>query len=678
MRTSQSFISRLCFAACILGLTFVSCSKEDIVEPDPQQIYLSVEDPFIRHFMENWEEVDEVPIMRNNVEEYHSTPWRKSGVIPSGLPEQIMTDVKKADGWEMPFCFLNNGENNINFFGLYNSRTGILRLFVWMIPASEATNTSVEVQLGSPRVYGDKYPLYHMLAYGIPSSHKNLNNRESFYTKSTYTYKNIVTSPLRGESTAFTEGWIAVDMDMSAYNPDNTAWPGSKEEFHVDVRNERSIKITLNGQISATTAGAFSGDIESPQTSSVNGVGSVFSSIKSSSPFLKTVCEIIKKISGKDLSPITTVIGVICDIGTNLSDAVVKELDKGRVLPEVVVDQLPGKINLNTKGTVDLTGYLQSWVTSMVPYFSFYPGEQSPEQFAPNFGRGVWSLQNDPVIYVLDDVMMGDEDYISLTVVKQGMYFNNEANEINLRMVQFLDPSSIVLNLNRTVLPSIDSVRVSYCYGVCPNVPAQSTLQYANFMGLNRPTVPIITDSSTKFYKSEDPGKNMKYCWVPKEELICSALEETDKNSKLIKQKKDASTDMEYSYFGYDINTYSRDFIPEPQILFPIAKDEKSGLCIKDGVIPDLEVLVSVVVKAGGRWYNYSKRFLPDIKLIKSSEIPQRIKDLETYSSLCSSKQAVSSLANDSSVPVYHPGGANNAKKALMTLKTVQKKLGEE
>ncbi len=665
------------FLSLCLVIGGVSCSKMEIDWRDgvlDMDDEMSSLDPETKRLFEDWENVQTVPIYAHNQHTETSTPWSNEPVILSSLPGSIMRDVKKADGWEMAFVCLDTNDNNVNFFGLYNYRLGILRIFLWYIPNENATNASVEINLGAADVAENKYALYNMLAFAIPTCHKDLNMYEPFVTSSTpYTYKVFITPPNISSTTSISEGWTAVDLDLSGYNPTNTRWPSNKrDQIMLAVKSEKKENIVLNGIVSAKTAGKYSGDLLYPHTASSDGVGSVFSGIKKGTGYGGFVFSIIKSLSGKDVSVIGTVINAICSVGSFLSSNIVKSLDDGRILPAAVIDSLPGRIVLNTDGKVDLTGYSSSCVPSSVPTCRFGPQAIIGSK---NFGNGVWSLQNDPVIYVVDDVMMGDEDRINLSVNKQGCYFNSEVSSFNLRMVQFLDPTSIKLNLNTGVFKQIDSVKISYCYGVYPSVPSESTKQYSDFMKLNRPTIPIITDSSTKFYYSDDPGKNIKYCYLPKEQFICSTLEETEKNSRLIDQKQGTDGKAPYKYYGSVIDNYTREFTLEPQVLFPISKDEKYGLCLNDGKIPDFVVLVTIRIKADGLWYNFSHRFIPQIECIKSSQIAGFINSFESYSSDCINKKAVGQLANSSSVPVYHPGGEKTAKKTLMILKAVNEQL---
>ncbi len=80
-----------------------------------------------------------------------AAPWN-SRVSATLLPDTVRYDVKKEDGWDVAFDFLNQDDlKDMNYFGLYNKYTGVLRIFYYYNRevSQSATDFAFEVVLGS-------------------------------------------------------------------------------------------------------------------------------------------------------------------------------------------------------------------------------------------------------------------------------------------------------------------------------------------------------------------------------------------------------------------------------------------------------------------------------------------------------------------------------------------------
>ena len=120
-------------------------------------------------FITNWENCDTVRV--NGEVNPVATPW--VDYSQSNIPYEIRKQCKKADGWEMAFCSLNNTATpKICFFALYNKWSGILRVFHYIADPTGYGNEMVyAVWMGGEHSQNNA-PYYNSLEYGIPSNHE--------------------------------------------------------------------------------------------------------------------------------------------------------------------------------------------------------------------------------------------------------------------------------------------------------------------------------------------------------------------------------------------------------------------------------------------------------------------------------------------------------------------------
>lgn len=130
----------------------------------------------------------------------------------------------------MAFCELNDPNANKNrMFGLYNRYTGILRVFHYIESTPATANELIYWVQASKSNLDDRYPLYHLMEFGVPASHQwgtSLNSKALLRTASVnqepfscyispYTERNIRT---------VTPNWHCFDIDLSGYLPNGKNW----------------------------------------------------------------------------------------------------------------------------------------------------------------------------------------------------------------------------------------------------------------------------------------------------------------------------------------------------------------------------------------------------------------------------------------------------------------------
>lgn len=611
-------------------------------------------------FATDWENMDSVQIFSEGSSRLVNLPWADESVTT--LPQEIRHDVKKADGWEMAFSVLNNaGLDDCNYFALYNKYLGTLRIFHYVTNSNtNGSKYSFTVNLGTSGTK-NKYPFYHSLAYAIPDNHKSVSNTKNLLSEdlsNPSTFRSYFT-PYTTSST-LARGWTAFDIDMSAYCPTNSSWLTSGDEMSIWCKTELEQKISLEGTISANITGKYS-SAEAKSVSSSSGVssllqkvGGMIGDVQSSS-----LTAIEKQLTGSSLSTYCRYLGTACNVAAYAYDYIMDNPYR-----ENVIDSMPGKIEMSMTGDIDLSGYITSLATNSVT-----PLTMAVKRFADydsHIGQGVWSLVEDPVVYVSDDRIMGDVRTINLSVLKDGTYGNSSVATNHLRMVSFFDPTSIKLNINTDVFPDVSDVRVTCEYGVYPSVEAGHTSNYLDLMGITQPTMKIVKDDeTTTFYQSQSSKNKTKYLCLPHTQFMATALEETTTNCAVVKQEG-----ADYYYYGRKANTDGKDFIISPQVYFPYTVTDKSS-AYSNGQMPDFVVLVTLTFKSNGKSFIFTQRFLPQVKSISFADLKTKYAELQSYSEKCKAGEAINILNNKAGIGVKHPYGDSSIQKTLDILNAV-------
>lgn len=611
-------------------------------------------------FATDWENMDSVQIFSEGASRLVNLPWADESVTT--LPQEIRHDVKKADGWEMAFSVLNNaGLDDCNYFALYNKYLGTLRIFHYVTNSNtNGSKYSFTVNLGTSGTK-NKYPFYHSLAYAIPDSHKSVSNTKNLLSEdlsNPSTFRSYFT-PYTTSST-LARGWTAFDIDMSAYCPTNSSWLTSGDEMSIWCKTELEQKISLEGTISANITGKYS-SAEAKSVSSSSGVSSLLQKVGGMIGDVQnsSLTAIEKQLTGSSLSTYCRYLGTACNVAAYAYDYIMDNPYR-----ENVIDSMPGKIEMSMTGDIDLSGYITSLATNSVT-----PLTMAVKRFADydsHIGQGVWSLVEDPVVYVSDDRIMGDARRINLSVLKDGTYGSSSVTTDHLRMVTFFDPTSIKLNINTDVFPDVSDVRVTCEYGVYPSVEAGHTSNYLDLMGITQPTMKIVKDDETTTqYASASSNNKTKYLCLPHTKFMATALEETTTNCAVVKQEG-----ADYYYYGRKVNTDGKDFIISPQVYFPYTVTDKTS-AYSVGQMPDFVVLVTLTFKSNGKSFIFTQRFLPQVKSISFADLKTKYAELQSYSEKCKAGEAINILNNKAGIGVKHPYGDSSIQKTLDILNAV-------
>jgi len=576
-----------------------------------QSIYITDNENSSDEFLADWENMKYVSIYSDQAYKLVPTPWADETITT--LPENIRNDVKKKDGWEMAFSFLNRETfDDCNYFALYNRYLGILRVFLYVTnTTTNGSEYSFEVDMGS-MLKNNKYPFYHSLAYGIPSNHHSLPNNVNLLGNgipSQFTFKSFFSPYIAMSSTALSKGWTAFDIDASAYCPKGKNWLESGEQIQIACRTELSQSISLAGSLSANISGKYSSAEQS--ASAASGVSSMLSTLGALAGDVQNsaLAAIEQQVTGNPLDTYFYYAGVACNVAAFAYDFITEN-----PYEEHVIDSMPGKIEMSMTGDIELSGYIKSLASNGISPITLKGSTIKSANPNSNFGKGVWGITTDPVIYVLNDCMVGDASHLNLVVNGNGTYGNSDVEDYHLRMVSFLDPQSVDgvegVVINNEIFPDASDIKVTYSYGVYPDIPKGHTTKYASLLGLSRPTLKIVEGTEKFVWRSKNGNNKMKYVEVPHTQIMSKKLDETEDNCKVVKQ-----AGADYSYYGKVVNCEGKNFIMEPQVYLPIKKTSQ-GTVLCDGEIPDFVVLVNLSFKSNGRTFVFSQRYLPEVKMV--------------------------------------------------------------
>ncbi len=623
-----------------------------------QSLYFVADDNSSDDFLTDWENAKVVSIYSDRAYQLIPTPWADETITT--LPENIRYDVKKKDGWEMAFSFMNRETfDDCNYFALYNRYLGTLRIFYYVTnPTTTGSDYAFEVDLGSANKY-NKFPFYHALAYGIPSNHTNLNNTMNLLgedVSSQFTFKSFF-SPYRAmSSTALSKGWTAFDIDASAYNPQEKRWVDAGEQLQIACRTELNQTVSLTGSLKANISGKYSSaeqtaSAASGVSSTLQTIGSIIGDVQNSA-----LTGIEQIVTGSSINTYCRYVGAACKVAAFAYDYLMENK-----YAENITDSMPGKIEMSLTGDIELSGYIKSLSSNCIAPITLKGNSFKDTNKDTHFGKGVWGLAADPVIYVVEDCMVGEVSHFNLVINGDGTYGCSDVEDYHLRMVSFLDPTSLQLNLNTEIFPDVSEVEATIDYGVYPDVEKEHTSKYASLLELKRPSIKIAEGTKGGIYRSKNANNAITY--VQSQEEFLSKLQAMIDGCRKVEQ-----LGADYSYYGKVVNAEGKNFIMQPQVYFPIKKTDK-GTLLCDGEIPDFVVLVTITFNSDGRTFVFSQRYLPKIVTMKRSEVPAMIEKLNKYRRTANTGYG---KVTGSEIPVCYPIGAESIQETIKILNKIK------
>lgn len=655
----------------------LSMENGSIVKLGLSQAYLykSSDNGANEEFINDWENQQTVQVLSGGSGTQMSKtiylPWATKSL--STLPQQITEDIKKEDGWSMAFCVLNELEN-ANYFGLYNKYLGVLRVFCYIEEAAGTTSDYIfEVNLGNSA--NDQYhtAYYNTQQYAIPMSHTRLASNSSTFTVNGtggQAFRMYSTPHNATSSTALQKGWTAFDIDMSAYSPDNNFFAGKSTDtgLVINVKSWSNASINMQGNLSANITGEY----DEPSTKvTTNGIGTLVNLLKTTGniagAYASAVGDIHKIQAGikksqamrptRSLAVAAICVSAAIKIGSYIydnffSDASIESTEYSR-----------GQVDLNLTGSIALTGSITQTTSNNIPVLQFQKSEFLGGD--SHVGEGVWSLDEDPVIYVVGDQCLAEK---SVNLYKDGDHSYDvveDATDLQLRMCQIFDPTSIKVNINKEVYGDVSDVVVDAYYGIYPTSPMGHTAAYRKAVGIEAPDYIPLVDHS-KYAKGKvirNANLKMKPCYSNLYRFNSTYYGESTKSQFVEEASSDSVSHRLYGYKEDFSSTSS--FMPAPQVLFPV---NPSGTHVYDSPVPDYVVCVTVSFRAGGKTYVFSNRFIPKVVLLTGDNVKTKYNEMQAYYTKAKNGSAINTLANDGTTPVYHLHGADYIQKDLNIL----------
>jgi hypothetical protein len=626
-------------------------------------------------FITNWENCDTV---RVNCEEYPvGTPWAVDS--QTNIPYEVRHQCKKSDGWEMAFCSLNNTATpQICYFALYNKWTGILRVYHY-IPNPKGYGNELVYCIWMGRSDSqNNAPYYSSLEYGIPATHQMGSSlkpyanfiggggREMTQTQSFQTW----ITPYLQSNTGLVSGWYCFDIDMTGYVPGGTQWRDVQDDVKMTIvpvvsQNE---DITLRG----TLVGDIGGTFDNPEMvqhgggNALSGISGILKQITSDiTSNIGTAVEYanaMKSATGiaEYLNPLKYYGGLAGGIATSLLDMVGEHM-----VEPLSYDYIPGRIDMKLDAQLDLSGTISYYTSIDQAIFNVSLQNIDNTNGADgHMGRGIWSLAEDPVVYIDKDDLISDYDHFTILDNGDGSgYTASDFQNYGVRFLWFFDPNSVKVNINQRLFPDVTEVKVTTTCGIYTGRPMGSSDVFRDFLTFDeRPTFTLNSDTTTSVVRL-GPDSSPTLRVASREDLLITGNEEfeTPDNCEVVLQNGG-----NYRYYGYNADAANKSVMVDPQIYLAY-----NGSAVEMPKAPEFVVTVNVVFESDGNTQLYSKCFVPKIQIIDRATTLQKRDELQQYHDKSQNGLPTGHLANGN-VPVYSPDGDRLIQRTLVRLGLIQ------
>lgn len=631
-------------------------------------------------------------------ENAQQTPWMSTA--QGHIPEDIRLQYRPEEGWEMAFSYLNDKTlKDERYFALYNKWTGLMRIWTYVVnPSNWGSDLMFNAYFGGSRD-NDMYPLYHVHEYGIPSCHSALGGTLSRNAKlvdaQNQTFQTWLTPHRLAES--LSPGWYCFELDMSGYVPTSDAvkhdWLKKDEDavrFKFLPVTTKNATITLNGALTGSVSGTFENE-KVVQEGGANATSGIFSSLASGLSAIGGIAanQISTQSSyaflmanggsagaGGVINPIKMWGGYACSIASGLFSFLGNQLQD-----QVTTKTTPGKIDLTIDASIALNGYLKEFTGNNQSTLSVSAeGIYTANGESGHVGKGVWGLEEDPVVYIDKDDIISTQNNFNVGCTEDG-YTNSTFADYDVRIVYAFDPTSVKINLNEDLFKGIDSVTVTTNVGVIPNLRYGNTDEYRKMLMLGdktkkyaRPSFSLAEGKTSGTL--ELSGRSMPVVTKVGLDELADGDYETAENCTVVTQKTSDGKGWQ-RFHGRLIDASSKQIIVDPQVYIPYSTDD-DGKCTGIGIptAPDFVVRVEVGFSAlddnlSRKRFHFSKLFIPKVEVVDYDRMCKIYSDLSAYAQKCEQELPVGTLANDSNVPVRNPDGHILIGKTLRLLKRI-------
>lgn len=459
---------------CLFFASISSCKKSQIPDSVPVKgrSQMTINTNTGQNSCFDWETSPYVTLTNGQT---RTLPWYNGATTQ--IPDFVLEDYKKEDGWVLLYNMLNGTENGQNYLMYYNKFTGIMRNFYFLADnVNEGTNGM----------------------WGLSFSNTNslLNNTTYFASPIDSPSSNPLATTtnisMDGTTKAISRGWNAFDTEIT-YDPASVA---KDIKMRLLSYNNNIQNVSLTGDIALSSSGTIV-SIGSKNGAQDLANGAAKLAGKAAGNWIKDKVQpgngassVIKLISSGIPAVVSGGVTEIVKAGINLLFGSFI----GKQKQETTTNQ---KIEFKTNGTVNLSGNISfTSANNVSPVANLYtPGTQmNPSNFLlPCYNKklGVWNLESAPVVRTDLKVPFSH-------ISSDGSY------GIYLRSY-FVVKSSIKVVMNPDVLTEIDSYDVK-----------TDLIYYDKFKGSTTwNTAPI--GSMTNGILAYDDNENKFYSGVPQE-----------------------------------------------------------------------------------------------------------------------------------------------------------------
>lgn len=586
-------------------------------------------------------------------------PWATGSLTEEWLPEgEAESMVSLRDQWELVFNLTGiDSRPNYNYFGMYNKYTGKLRVFYYMdqahMPSGDANDHMWSL------FFPDALAEYPVFQYGIP-----------YKTSVPSSYKQVVGSPNIQYMTSATTsqmsrtfkvtpriGWWAFDVDMSQLRP--AAMTSKNGYITPGMLLFAQDNVILNSILKGDINGSINGNInlDALVPTSAGGSGFSLTDLTSRGGSMFSTQIMAYMIMGPVASGPMAIAAARGGLGACMGLSGIMDMvdddpevpDMGN-LGEIKLDaQLSLNASMETQGTIG--GERSNNVSSpKIPWEYIREDTQ--------FGKGVWNIENNPVIYVLSDAYWSDvKNFLTYERLEEQdesgktirTYFKTVQDPalLNVRQISFLDPTSMgKLLLNDKVYGARTDAQVIQSFGVFPGSSAGYTKGFRSGLGIPARTAPLANAPfDTRTYKSlvlvKRPVDDNLFAYDIPEELAGMMAH------RLSQQSDASNAELVRQYFGPSMYYFKQNppvtevdrvqYVADPQVKLPyIRKDlgnEMMEYRLYDPDYVDWVVSVNLQIEQEGRVYVLSRQFVPEVKTISYKDLPALISQMKSRQS---------------------------------------------
>lgn len=641
-------------------------------------------------FEKKWYDVQEIELVVSNGYENgrlvtksikEPLPWAHDILPQQHLPEETLTSMMAfKEDWALVFNLTGiKSRPDYHYFGLYNKYSGKLRIFYYItkenMPVSDANDHMWVAAF-------DKSLAEHTSAqFALPYKVTPTENFKSLAnvvmtTAKTDSWKQGTTGKVIPAV-----GWWAFEVDLSTLRPHDFFAKNLNKSLQVSLKLFNQDNVWLDSIMQGSLDGKLAGKMNLKalektfaSLSAGGAAGAVFGDFFGSGGGLLMNTYFMKAITGNTE---TTGGAWGCAIGCVLSfvGKILDDFADDKESPDY--DENFGKfdadIKLDLQATMTTAGVISGERSTSVPNAEMSSGyfkQKDADGKDTYLGSGVCNIDNSPVIYVVKDAywyerhakVFSKEKAFNLeedeTQPVNSYYIAKDASQPGLRLISFLDPTSIGgIQLNTDLYPEgLDYVNVGISYGVFPGSNPGYTNAFRTAIGLEK--LPYWTLCSKSEFSTQD-NEEFKMFKYPRTDPIFKDIKTDDEvfadvvatrlSSQLI------NGNIERRYYGQSAY-YTKQFVtPEevdevqyvsdPEIFVPFSVEKK---CLYDPIVPDFVVTVQITAKVpAGEAFSVTNtlRFVPKIVLIS-------YKDIDRIASEANSRRA--SMTGPSGVTVNY------------------------